>query len=111
MKPQISFEDFQKLDFRVGKVIASEAVAGSANLIRLKVNLGNGMGVRNILSGIARWYTPKDLKGKKFIFITNLEAKKMMGEDSQGMILCADYDHTAKLIPLNKNIPEGTIIR
>src|SRR3990167_109651 len=111
MKADIPFEDFQKLDLRVGKVIGAEAVGGSVNLLRLKVNLGNDHGVRNILSGIARWYKPGQLEGKKFIFVTNLEAKKMMGMMSQGMILCADYDHKAVIIPVNKKIPEGTIIR
>ena len=111
MKADIPFEDFQKLDLRVGKVISAEAVAGSVNLLRLKVNLGNDHGVRNILSGIARWYKPKELKGKKFIFVTNLEAKKIMGMMSQGMILCADYDHQAVIIPVSKKIPEGTIVR
>jgi len=72
MKADISFEDFQKLDLRIGKVISAEAVAGSVNLLRLKVNLGNDHGVRSILSGIARWYKPKELKGKKFIFVTKI---------------------------------------
>lgn len=111
MKADIPFEDFQKLDLRVGKVISAETVTGSVNLLRLKVNLGNDHGVRNILSGIARWYKPEQLEGKKFIFVTNLETKKMMGEDSQGMILCADYDHKAVIIPVSKKIPEGTIVR
>ncbi|KKS97950.1 MAG: methionyl-tRNA synthetase, methionyl-tRNA synthetase [Candidatus Gottesmanbacteria bacterium GW2011_GWA2_43_14] len=111
MKADIPFVDFQKLDLRVGKVLSAEAVAGSTNLLRLKVNLGNDHGVRIIISGIARWYTPATLKGKKFVFVTNLEPKKLMGDESRGMILCADYDHKAVVVPVNKKIPEGTIIR
>ena len=110
-KDEINLEQFQKADLRVGKVVEVQQLEGSTNLLRLKVNLGHDYGLVQILSGIARWYKPKDLKNKKFIFVANLEAKKMMGVDSQGMILCADSDHTAILIPVNKKIPEGTLIR
>ncbi|OGG03077.1 hypothetical protein A2W14_05220 [Candidatus Gottesmanbacteria bacterium RBG_16_37_8] len=111
MKADISFEEFQKLDLRVGEVVSAERVTGSNNLIRLKVNLGNGFSNRNILSGIARWYKPEELTGKKFIFVVNLRPKKIIGEESQGMILCADSNHTAIAVEINDKIPEGTIIR
>ena len=87
MKDEVAFSDFQKLDLRVGRVVSADKVEGSTNLIRLEVDLGKECGVKKILSGIAKWYKPKQLLNKKFIFVVNLAPKKMMGEDSQGMIL------------------------
>lgn len=110
-KVDISFPDFQKIDFRIGKVVKAERLAGSDNLIRLKVHFGSEIGERQILAGIAKWYTPVKVKGKKFIFVVNLTPKKMMGEDSQGMILCADTGTQAILLPVSEKIPEGSIVR
>lgn len=110
-KSELTLADFQKADLRVGKVVEVEAVEGSLNLLRLKVDLGFDYGIRQIISGIARWYKPAQLKNKKFLFVANLEGKKLMGIESAGMILCADSDHTAILIPVNKKIPEGTVVR
>ena len=110
-KGDISFEEFQKLDLRVGKVVEALTVEGSNNLLRLKVDLGYDYGVVQIVTGIARWYKPQDLINKKYIFNANLEAKKFMGFESCGMIICADSDHTAILIPVDDKIPEGTIVR
>lgn len=110
-KSELTLAEFQKADLRVGKVVEASAIEGSVNLLQLKVNLGYDYGIVQILSGIARWYKPDALKNKKFIFAANLEGKKLMGIESAGMILCADSDHTAILIPVNKKIPEGTIIR
>lgn len=111
IKDIISFPDFAKLDLRVGKVITAEKVAGSENLIKLQVDFGKEIGKRKIFSGVAKWYTPKQLKSKKFIFLVNLTPKQMVKEMSEGMILCADYDQKAVIIPVDKKIPEGTIIR
>lgn len=112
VKDDITFPDFQKLDFRIGKVLQAETVAGSTNLLRLEVDLGSDYGVRQILSGVAKWYQLKDLKGKKFIFVANLAPKKMMKIDSQGMIFTADVDGQAMLIPVkDKNIPVGAVVR
>ena len=110
-KDEITLSEFQKADLRVGKVVEVVAVEGSQNLLRLKVDLGYDYGVVQIISGIARWYKPTQLKNKKFIFVANLEAKKLMGNQSQGMIVAADYDHSAVLIKVDKKIPEGTILR
>ena len=66
-KDELILADFQKTDLRVGKVVEAEAVEGSKNLLRLKVNLGYDYGVRQIISGIARWYKPEELRDKKFI--------------------------------------------
>ena len=111
LKDITTFSDFQKLDLRVGKVLKAEKVAGSEKLLRLNIYLGEEYQERQILAGIALWYKPQDLEGKKFIFVANLEAKKMMGEESQGMMLAAEDTGKCLLLPVNKKIPEGTIIR
>ena len=111
MKDVISFADFGKLDLRIGKVIKAEVVEGSRNLVRMSVDLGSDYGVRKILAGIGEWYKPKDVRGKKFIFVANLAPKQMMKEMSEGMILCADTDQKAIILPVDKKIPEGTVIR
>lgn len=110
LKDTVSFEDFAKLDLRVGEVIKAEKKENSVKLLRLTVSFGED-GKRTILSGIAPWYTPSRVIGKKFIFVVNLAPRKMMGEQSQGMILCADIDNVAKLIAVPKTISAGSIVR
>lgn len=110
IKDVITFADFAKLDFRVGLVVEVEDVVESQNLLRMKVNLGSDYGIRTIFAGIKKWYTPSKLIGKKFIFVANLEPKRMMGSESQGMMLAAD-DGRPIIIPVNKKVKEGTIIR
>ncbi|OGM15731.1 methionine--tRNA ligase subunit beta [Candidatus Woesebacteria bacterium RBG_19FT_COMBO_42_9] len=105
----ITFEDFSKIDFRVGKVIKAENIEGAETLIRLKVDFGE-LGERIILSGIKEWYKPESLEGKSYIFVFNLEPKKMMGEESQGMIMAAeskDGKECVLLVP-DEDIPPGT---
>lgn len=109
MKPVISFPDFDKMDLRIGKIVNCERKEGSEKLLRLTVDFGEE-GQRNILSGIAPWYQPEELINKQFLFIINLEPRKMMGEFSEGMILAADAEKPIPLKP-TKKIPSGTKIR
>ncbi len=111
MKDVISFSDFQKLDLRVGKVVNAKKVEGSGNLIRMNVDFGGVLGKRKIFSGIAKWYKPSQIKGKKFIFLVNLPPKQMMKELSEGMILVALIDQKAMIIPVDKKIPQGSEIK
>ena len=106
---QISFEDFKKIDFRVGKVLKAENIEDAESLIRLKVDFGV-FGERSILSGIKKWYKPEELEGKNYIFVFNLEPKKMMGEESQGMIMAAETEDGEKCVLLipDKDIEAGT---
>ncbi len=106
-----SFSDFDKLDFRVGEVKEASMVEGSKNIILMKVDLGEDYGTVEILSGLAKYYTPEDLTGNKYIFLANLEPKKIMGKDSNGMILVADDPEKFHLLPLDKNLKNGTVIR
>ncbi|OQY65178.1 hypothetical protein B6D29_04320 [Microgenomates bacterium UTCPR1] len=110
-KTFVSFSDFDKIDIRVGEVVEATNVEGSRNIISMIVDLGENYGRVNILSGIAGYYKPEDLIGNKYPFIANLEPKKIMGKDSNGMILVADDPERFFLIPLDKNLKNGTVIR
>ena len=109
MKPRITYDDFAKLDLRIGKVIDCEHKEGSNKLFRLTVDFGDE-GTKNILSGIAQFYTPEELVGKSFVFIINLEPRKMMGEFSEGMILAADGEKPV-LLQAGGDCILGTTIR
>jgi methionine--tRNA ligase beta chain len=110
-KEMITYSDFNKLDLRVGEVKEASLVEGSKKLILMKVDLGEDYGVVEILSGLAEFYTPEDLTGNKYIVLANLEPKKMMGKDSNGMIFVADDPEKFALVPLDKNLKNGTVIR
>ncbi len=106
---EISFEEFQKLDLRMGKIIEANQVPGSRNLIRMIVDFGTEK--RQAVAGLLQWYKPQDLVGKKCAFILNLQRRKMMGVESQCMILAAD-DEKGSVIVLQpeKDIAEGSRI-
>lgn len=110
-KPTIPFADFAKLDLRIGKVVTSERLMGSDRLIRMDVDFGKSLGMRSILAGVASWYSPEDLLGKKFIFVYNLEAREMMGTKSEGMMMAIDDGEKAILLSIDDLIPLGCIVR
>lgn len=110
-KDTIQYDDFQKLDFRVGEVKTAEPVEKSNKLLALLVDLGPDYGEVEILSGIAKWYTPEDLIGNKYVFLANLEPRAMMGKTSNGMIFAADSGEKAVLIQMNSNLENGTSLR
>lgn len=110
-KDNIVFSDFAKLDFRVGEVKEAGLLEGSKKLIVMKIDLGEDYGTVEILSGLAKFYQPEDLIGNKYIVLANLDPKKLMGRDSNGMILVADDPEKFALIPLDKNLKNGTVIR
>lgn len=110
-KTSITFKDFTKLDFRVGEITDAVLVEDSNHLIKLVVDLGEDYGSVEILSGLYPAYTPQDLVGNKYLVLANLEPKKMAGLLSNGMILVADDPEKIKLIPLDKNLKNGTVIR
>lgn len=105
----ISFEEFQKLDLRIGKVIEAERVPGSRNLLRLIVDFGSEK--RQSITGIATHYKPEDLIGKKYMFILNLEKKKFFGYESECMIFAAEDEDNIVLIVPEKDVKEGTKVR
>lgn len=91
---KVRYEDFAKIDLRVGRVVSAESVPGSRKLVKLMVDLGGE--TRQILAGLAKWYTPEDFVGKYVIVVANLEPKKMAGIESQGMILAAPCSDESK---------------
>lgn len=109
----ISFDDFSKIELKVGTVLEAENVEGSEKLIKLKVDLGEEK-PRQILAGVKQWYKPEDFVGKQVIVVANLKPKKMMGLESQGMMLAADTADTADgpvFLKVPKKVPAGTKIR
>lgn len=109
MKPMINYEQFASMDMRIGTIVNCEEKEGSDKLLRLTVDFGPDEEKRNILSGIKEWYQPDELIGKQFLFIINLEPRKMMGEFSEGMILMADGKKPIALIPTEK-VDNGAVI-
>jgi methionine--tRNA ligase beta chain len=87
---EISFDEFQKLDLRVGKITEANQIPSSRNLIRMIVDFGTEK--RQAVAGLLQWYKPEDLVGKKCAFILNLQRRKMMGVESQCMIFAAEDD-------------------
>jgi methionine--tRNA ligase beta chain len=106
----ITIDEFRKVEIKVGKIISVEPVEGSEKLLKLQVDFGAEIGERQILSGIAKWYMPEELTGKKLPFVVNLEPRKMMGLESQGMLVAADGPDGAVLLEPIKDIPEGSTI-
>ncbi len=107
---EIDFDDFMKVDIRVAKVTECEKVKKSKKLLRLQ--LDDGMGGRQVVSGIAQWYTPEELIGKKVMVIVNLKPAKLCGVESNGMICAADApDGSAKVVFPDQSLPCGAKIR
>ena len=105
-KQNINFDDFAKMDIRIGEIVAAEKMEKSKKLLKLQVN--DGFITRTILSGIAEHFAPEDLVGKQVTFLANLAPRKMMGIESEGMILMAeDADGSLALVQPNKQIWNG----
>lgn len=108
-KPEITYDDFAKLQFQVGEIIACEAVKKSKKLLCSQVKIGSQ--VRQIVSGIKAHYTPEEMVGKKVMVVTNLKPAKLAGVMSEGMLLCAeDADGNLSLMIPEKDMPSGAEI-
>lgn len=107
VKPEITFDDFGKIDLRVAKILTAEKVKKSRKLIKMTVSLGNEE--RTVVSGIAEHYKPEELIGKQVIFVANLKPAKLMGIKSQGMILAASLD--GKLVVPTVDMPAGSRVK
>ena len=106
LKETVAFDDFAKMDIRIGEIVAAEKMEKSKKLLKLQVN--DGFVTRTILSGIAEHFAPGDLVGKQVTFLANLAPRKMMGIESEGMILMAeDADGSLALVQPNKQIWNG----
>ncbi|MBU2632503.1 methionine--tRNA ligase subunit beta [Patescibacteria group bacterium] len=103
----ISFDQFKQVEIRLGKILSCEKVEDADKLLKLGVDFGEKIGKRQIISGIAQWYTAEDLVGKKMPFVVNLEPRKLRGLESQGMIMAVDCEKPVLLLP-QEDVPEGS---
>ena len=115
MNPEISYDDFAKLDIRIGTVLAAELIPETDKLIKCTIDFGDpptGGGVRTIVSGIAQYYKPEDIIGTQVSVVANLAPRKLRGIESKGMILMAE-DKEGKLhFVLPRDLtPNGSIIK
>ncbi|MBQ7601385.1 MAG: methionine--tRNA ligase [Lachnospiraceae bacterium] len=109
-KPEITFDDFQKMEFRVGEIISCEEVPKSKKLLCSQVKIGSE--IRQIVSGIKASYKPEDMVGKKVVVVVNLKPAKLAGVLSEGMILCADGEDGASiLVTPEKDAKSGAEVR
>ena len=105
----ISIDQFAQVKLRTAQVIACEKVAKSNKL--LKFQLDDGRGGRQIVSGIAKWYKPEELIGKKIVFVANLTPAKLCGELSEGMILSCDCGDSVKILTVDAEVPNGSAVK
>lgn len=106
---EITFEEFKKLDLRIGKITEADQIPGSRNLMRLIVDFGTEK--RQAVAGLLQWYQPEDLVEKKCLFILNLQKRTVMGVESQCMILAAEDDEgNVTVLQPEKDVVEGSRI-
>lgn len=107
--PEISIDDFAKVELRVAQVISAEPVKKADKLLKLQLDLGTEQ--RQVVSGIAKFYTPEELVGRKVICVTNLKPVKLRGEESKGMILAASHGDQLTLATVPEGMPNGAIVK
>jgi desulfoferrodoxin len=102
---KINFNQFEKVDLRIAKVIEASALDGSDKLIKMNVELGEEN--RQILAGIGKFYKPEELVGKKIVIVANLEPRMLLGQESQGMVLAAHDEQGLSVLVVEKDIASG----
>ncbi len=106
---EITFDYFEKIDLRVGKIIEAEAVAGSKKLLKMQVDFG--LEKRQCIAGLLKYYKPEELVGKKCVFLLNLQRRMLAGLESQAMILAAeDSAGVVSVLQPEKEVVEGSKI-
>lgn len=106
----VSFEEFSKMDLRIGQITKAESVAGSKNLIKMFIDVGGGE-TRQAVAGVAQYYTAKELEGKHVAVIVNLQPKRMFGIESNVMILAAEDEKTVSVLLPDRLVKVGSKIR
>ncbi|MBP1999412.1 methionyl-tRNA synthetase [Paenibacillus shirakamiensis] len=109
MKEEIGIEEFGKVELRVGQILSAEPVAKADKLLKLQLDLGFEQ--RQVVSGIAKFYKPEELTGRKVLVVTNLKPVKLRGELSQGMILAASQGDQLTLATVPDHMPNGSIVK
>ncbi len=107
----LTLDQFKQADLRVGVVEACERVPDTDKLLKLSVNFGDEIGVRQIVSGIALYLTPEEVVGKRMLFIVNLEPRVIKGLESQGMLLAVGGGETFSYLTPTKDVPAGSQVR
>ncbi len=102
---KITFDEFKKVEIRMGKITAAEKVENADRLLKLQVDFGEFQ--RQIVSGIAETYAPEELVGKTLPFVVNLEYRKLKGEESQGMLMATGVDGKVVLLEPSGEVPAG----
>lgn len=105
----ITFDDFKKIDMRIGKVLAAEKVEGTDKLMSITIDLGTEK--RQLVAGIADMYEPQSLIGKEIPVLINLEPRKIRGIESQGMMLAVDVGGKPVIMHPDREVPPGSSIR
>ncbi len=109
-KSYITIDDFIKVEIRIGQILSAERIEGSDKLLKLAVDFGEES-PRQVLSGIAKLVEMEEIVGKKFPFVTNLAPRKMMGMESQAMILAGSFGDDLALLNPSKDLPNGTKLK
>lgn len=109
LKPEISIDEFAKVELRVAQVVACEPIPKADKLLKLQLDLG--FEVRQVVSGIAKFYKPEELVGRKVICVTNLKPVKLRGELSQGMVLAASHGDQLTLATVPDSMPNGALVK
>jgi len=106
---QITIEDFAKVQMRVGQIVEAEKIEGSRRLIKLRVDIGTE--VRQVVAGIAEAYEPANLLNRKVVIVANLKPAKLMGVESNGMIVAASIDGKPVLATFTEEVPSGSLLK
>ncbi len=105
----VTFDDFKKLEIRIGKITSVERIEGADKLLKLEVDLGEAK--RQLVAGIAQYYKPEELINKEIPVLVNLEMRKIRGIESQGMLLAAVEGERPVLLHPDREVPLGSIIK
>ena len=108
---QITIDEFMKIQLKTAKVLTAERVPKSEKLLKLQVSLGEGTEPRQIVAGIGKKYEPEALIGKTIIIVANLKPAKLMGIESQGMVLAAGDSEVCGLVTLLEDVEPGTKVK
>ena len=108
-EPRISIEDFARVRMQAGQILEAERVAGSRKLVRMSVDIGSE--VRQVVAGIAESYEPGDLLNRKVVVVTNLKPARLMGIESNGMIVAASVGGRAVLATFAEDVPNGAALK
>jgi methionyl-tRNA synthetase len=106
---RISIEDFAKVQMRVGQIMEAEKIEGSRKLVKLRVDLGTE--VRQVVAGIADAYDPASLLNRKVVVVANLKPARLMGVESNGMVVAASVDGRPVLATFSEDVPNGTLLK